>query len=142
MGTGALWDLIVRLGFYRVNEIREFMRVLNEEHRRVVADEIINAFVGIELGGPAANITHGVRRAARALYRGETDKYRGFLIRVGEEIRLGDISKAAIGLEIAVSRRAARVNDTLRDAFMVKMGNFLAQNKVFEQRRPARTRRQ
>ncbi len=42
-----------------------------------------------------------------------------------------------VTLEIAVRRRAAGVDDALGNALVVEMGDFLAQDEVFEQRRPA-----
>ncbi len=69
MGAGTLRDCPVRLGFDRVNKVREFMGVLNKEHRRVVAHQIENPLFGIKLGGETADISHRIPRARSALYR-------------------------------------------------------------------------
>src|SRR5690606_41991648 len=63
-----LWNLVVRLGFDRVDEVGELDRILDEEHRHVVAHQVEVAFVGIELGGEAAHVTHRMRRTARTLH--------------------------------------------------------------------------
>ena len=43
-------------------------------------------------------------------------------------------------LEEAVRRRAARVDDALRDALVVEVVDLLAKDEVLEQRRAARRR--
>lgn len=50
------------------------MRVLYEENRGVIPDEVENALFGIEFGGEAADITHRVGRTRAALYGRETHK--------------------------------------------------------------------
>jgi hypothetical protein len=39
------------------------------------------------------------------------------------------VAQAFVGLEIAVRRRAAGMDDTLRNALVVKVGDFFAQDK-------------
>lgn len=55
-----LRHFVVRLGFDRVDEVGELDRVLNEEYRHVVADEIEIAFFGVELDGEAAHVANGI----------------------------------------------------------------------------------
>ncbi|MNP82390.1 hypothetical protein D3C76_1810110 [compost metagenome] len=74
-----------------MDKVRKLVRILNKEHRRVVADEIKNAFFGIEFGGETANITHGVGRTRAALNRRKTHKDRGNFVRVRKEVGFGDI---------------------------------------------------
>ena len=114
------------------------MRVLNEKHRRVIADQIENPLFGIKLGGKAADIPDGVCRTCAALYGGETHKYRGNFIRVGEEVRFGDRLQALVGLKVAVRSGTACVDDAFRYPLVVKMGDFFPQNEVFQQGWPAR----
>ena len=45
-------------------------------------------------------------------------------------------------LEESVCSRRSRVNDALGNALVVEMGDFLAENEVLEQRRPARAARE
>ena len=122
----------VRFGLHGVDEVRKFQRVLDKEDRRIVAHEVENPLVGIELGGESADIAHRIGGAGAALYGREADKYRRFLRRVGEKIGFGDVAQAAIGLKIAVCGRATGVNDTFRDTLMVKVRDFLTHNKVFQ----------
>ena len=60
MGGCRLRYLIVRFGLYRVNQVRKFHRILDEEHRNVVADQIPIALVGVELHREATHIARRV----------------------------------------------------------------------------------
>ena len=60
-----LWDLFVGLGL-GVYQVGKLDRVLDEEHRHVVADEVEVAFVGVKLYGEAAHVPCRVGRPARA----------------------------------------------------------------------------
>lgn len=131
---GPVW-----LWFYRMDKVRELMRILNEENRGVIPDEVENALFGIEFGGEAADITHRIGRTRAALYCREAHKYRCDFVRIGKEIRLRDRLQALVRLEIAVRRGAASVNDTLRNTLMVEMGDFFPQDEIFQQRRAARS---
>ncbi len=53
-------DFIVRLGFHCVDEVGKLDRVLNEEDRHVVADQIEVAFVGEKFHGKTAYVAHGI----------------------------------------------------------------------------------
>ena len=63
-------------GFTGVDDVRELDRVLDEEDRDVVADQVVDALVGVELGREAAHVAHGVGRAARAEHRREAHEDR------------------------------------------------------------------
>ena len=55
-----------RVALHGVVEVGELERIAQEEHRRVVADQIPVAFFGVELHGEAADIALGIGRAALA----------------------------------------------------------------------------
>ena len=78
---------VVRLGLHRVDEVRKLHRVLDEEHRDVVADEIPVAFVGVELDREAAHVARGVGRAALARDGREAHEHRRALAGFGEDRR-------------------------------------------------------
>ncbi len=46
--------------FHGMHEIGKFQRILNKEDGRVIADQVKNALISIELGGKATNIAHSV----------------------------------------------------------------------------------
>jgi hypothetical protein len=58
-------------------EIRELERIAQEEHRRVVANQVPVAFLGVELQCKAANVALGIGRAALASHRGEAREQLG-----------------------------------------------------------------
>ena len=133
-----LRHLVVRFGLHRVHEVGELHRVLDEEHRDVVADQVPVAFLRVELGREAAHVAHGVGAAALARHRGEAHEHRGALADRREGHGAGDVGQRLGALEVAVRARAARVHDALRDPLVVEVGDLLAQDEVLEQRRPAR----
>ncbi len=49
MGRGGLRYFVVWFGFHCMDQIRKLDRVLNKEHRHVVADEIVVSFLRVEL---------------------------------------------------------------------------------------------
>lgn len=72
----------MRFWFYRMNKIGEFMRILDKEDWRVIANDVKNTLFGIELGGKATDITHGISRASTTLNGRETYKYWGDFVRI------------------------------------------------------------
>ena len=57
---------VMRLRLHRMDQVGKLHRVLDEEDRHVVADQVPVAFVGVELDGEAAHVARGVGRAAFA----------------------------------------------------------------------------
>ena len=55
----------IGLGLHRMDEVGEFHRILDEEDRDIVADEIPIAFLGVELHREAAHVACEVERAFR-----------------------------------------------------------------------------
>ena len=138
VGRTAGRNLVMRLGFHRVDEVWKFDRILDEEHRHVVAHQVEVAFVGEELHGKTAHVTHGVAGTTRALHRGKTCEHRGFMLRRAQETCLGQRRMVAVTLEIAMGARTTGMHDALRDALMVEVRDLFAHDEVFEQRRAAR----
>ena len=128
---------VVRLGLHRVDEVRKLHRVLDEEHRDVVADQVPVALVGVELDREAAHVARRVGRAALAGHGREAHEDRRALSRLGEQRRPGVALQRLVALEEAVSAGAARVHDALGNALVVEVGDLLAKDEVLEQRRPA-----
>ena len=127
----------VRLGLGRVHQVRELHRVLDEEDRDVVADQIPVALVGVELHGEAADVARGVGRAALAEHGREAHEHRRLLAGLGEQRGARVLRQSLVALEVAVRRRAARVDDALGNALVVEVRDLLAEDEVLEQRRPA-----
>ncbi len=137
VGAGGLRHLVVGLGLDRMDHVRELHRVLDEEHRDVVADQVPDAFVGIELGGEAAHVAHSVAGSARTGHGGEAHEHGRFLAGLGEGRGAGDLREVVVALEEAVGARTARMHHALGNAFVVEMGHLLAEDEVFHRGRPA-----
>ena len=76
VGGLRLRDLAVGLGLGGVDQVGELDAVPDEEHRDVVADEVEVALVCVELHGEAADVAHGVGRAAGSDHGGEPGEHR------------------------------------------------------------------
>ena len=77
-----------RIALDRVVEVGELERIAQEEHRRVVADQVPVAFLGVEFHGETADIALGIGRAAFAGHGGETGEQLGLFADLGEDFRL------------------------------------------------------
>jgi hypothetical protein len=127
----------VRLGFDRVYEVGELDPVLDEEDREVVADQVVVALAGVELGRAATDVADRVGRAAGAGDGGEAHEHRRAPPGFGEEVRPGYFGEGLIALEVAVGPGPAGVHDPRRDAFVVETGELLPEVEVLHQGRPA-----
>ena len=119
-----------------VDQVGELDRVLDEEHRDIVTDDFPNAFGRVEFHRNAADVARRIDRAVAARDRGKAREH-GRLRALLEEPRLGDVADVVGGLENAVRRRAARMDDSLGNALMIEMEDLLAEDKILEQDRPA-----
>ncbi|MNM70489.1 hypothetical protein D3C81_821180 [compost metagenome] len=120
----GLRDLVVRFRLHGMDEIRELDAVLDKEHRDVVADQIEVSLPRIKLGGGAARAGHGRK----------SHEHRRLLADLGEQLGGGHIGERLGQLEIAMGRRAARVDHALGNALVVEVRDLLAQVEVLEQR--------
>ena len=120
-----------RQALLRVDEVGELDAVADEEHRCVVADDVVVALGGVELHREAAHVAPGVGAALLTGNAGEALQRLGG--RSGREdggagVR-GDVSGH---LEDAVRSAALGVHDALRDALAVELGELLDQVDVVQ----------
>ncbi|KPC76792.1 hypothetical protein ADL26_04920, partial [Thermoactinomyces vulgaris] len=73
----------VRVALLGVDEVGELDGVADEEHRGVVADEVVVALFGVELQGPAARVAAGVGAAEGVGHGGEAQEGLGLLAHLG-----------------------------------------------------------
>ena len=132
----------VRLGLGGVDQIGKLHRVLDEEDRDVVADEIPVAFVRVELHREATHVSRGIGRAALAEDGREAHEDRCLFSDFAEERGARELGDRLRAFEEAVRRRAARMHNPLGDALVVEVGDLLAKDEVLEQRRAAEARLQ
>ena len=92
----------VRFRLGRMHQIGKLHRILDEEDRDVVADEVPVALVRVELHRKATNVARGVGRSAFAEHRREPDEDGRLFAGLGEERR------ARIVLERLCSTRRSR----------------------------------
>ncbi len=129
----------VRVPLLGVDEVGELAGVLDEEHRGVVADEVVVALLGVELQRESARVAHRVRRAEVARHGGEPQEGLGLLADLGEEGRPGPARDVGRHRERAVGGGAAGVHHALRNALAVEVRELLEQLLVLDQRRTADT---
>ncbi len=115
----------------RVDEVRELDAVADEEHRGVVADDVVVAFRGVELHREATHIAPGVWTA---LLAGDT---REALQGLGGRARLehrgpGVLRDVLRHLEGAERSAALRVHDPLRNTLAIELGELFHQVAVVE----------
>ena len=68
----TLRNFSLGLGFSRVNDVREFDCILNEEDWNVVANEVPIALTGVELDSKTTDISNCICRTTRSQDGGET----------------------------------------------------------------------
>jgi hypothetical protein len=125
---------VVRLGLHRVDQIRKLHRILDEEHRDVVADEIPVAFVRIELDGEPAHVTRRVGGTALAGHRRKAHEHRRALAGLGKDRCPRQLCQRFVALEEAVGARAPGMHDALGNALMVEVRDLFPEDEIFQQR--------
>ena len=130
----------VRAALLAVDEVGELLRVADEEHRGVVADQVIVALLGIELDREPARIPGRVGAAQFARDRGEPDQQvRGGTL--SEQAGLGELADVLGRLEHPVAAAALGVDDSLGHPFPVELGHLLDQVVILQQQRAVGTDR-
>ena len=84
----------VGLLLHRMDQVGKLDRVLDEEHRDVVADEVPVAFLGVELDREAAHVAGEVERALAAGDGREAHEGRRLLAGALEEVGAGVLRPA------------------------------------------------
>ena len=123
------------------DEVRELHRVADEEDRRVVAHQIVIAFVRVELERKAAHVAPGVGAAHLAGDRGETRQHLGGRA-LPEQRRPGVCRDILGGLEDAERARALGVRLALGHLLAVEMRHLLEKVHVVKQDGPIGADRQ
>jgi hypothetical protein len=116
-----------------VNEVRELHRVAHPEHRRVVADEVVVAFFGVELDGDAAQVAVRVRVALVGGHDREAQEQRRALANFVEEGGLGPLGDVGGHLEVAEGTAALDVVHAIGDALADEVGQLLVQVGILQQ---------
>ena len=109
-----------------VDEVLELRRVADEEDRRVVADHVAVALLGVELQREAARVADGVREALLAGDGREAREHRRCACRPAERnVGLRELRDVVGHLEEAVRAAALGVDDALGHALAVEVLHLL-----------------
>ena len=137
VGRLGLRESSIRFRFGRMDQIGKLDGVLNKEHRNVIPDNVPIAFLRVKLYSEAANISRQVCRAFTAGDGREPHEGGGLLARALEDVGLGNVGERLVVLEVAMSAKAAGMDDPLRYALVIEVKNLFAKVKVFQRRRTA-----
>ena len=129
----------LRIAFDSPVEIREFVRIAQEEDRGVVADQVPVAFFGVELHGKAADVAFCIGCTAFPGDGGEAHESFGFLADLGKDLGLGVFGDVMGDGEFAKGARSLGMHTALRDHLPVKMSQFFQIPDILQQHGPART---
>ncbi|VTZ63650.1 conserved hypothetical protein [Sinorhizobium medicae] len=134
MGGLRLRKLPVRLGFYRMYHVGKLDRILDEEDRNIVADQVPIALLGVDLDREATHVAGEIEGALASGDRREPHEGGGSLARALEQVRPGVGGKRLVGLEKAVNAITASMHDALGNSFMVEVEDLLAKMKILDER--------
>jgi hypothetical protein len=98
--------------FLGVDEIREFLRVTDEENGRVVASHVPSAFFCVMLDGKATRIASSIGRAFFTTNGRESNKNRRAFANGVKEFGFAEPSDVFGDFKIAVRTSTLRVDDT------------------------------
>ncbi len=121
-----------------VDEVGEFQRIAHEEDRRVVADDVPVAFLGVEAQREAAHVALGVGGAALAGHGREAQEGLGLLADLRERLGLGVFRDVVGDGQRAIGARALGVDGALGNALAVLVRELLEQMEILHQHRAAR----
>ena len=117
----------------RVDEVGELHRVAHEKDRRVVADDVVVALLGVELDGEAAHVAVRVGGALVGGHDREAQEQRRALANIVEEGGLGPLGDVGGHLEVAEGAAALDVVHAIGDALADEVGQLLDQVGILQQ---------
>ena len=121
----------------RMDQIWELDRILDKKYRNVVADNVPIAFFGIELYREASHVTGEIGRSFIPGDSRESNEGRSFLSSPLEDICSCNARLRFVILEIAMRPETTSMNDTLRNAFVIKVEDLFSKMRILQQGRTA-----
>ena len=89
MRSGRLRKAAVGFHFYGMDQIGKFDRILDEEDRDIITDQVPVAFLCVKLDGKSAHVARGIHGARAACHRRNPRKNGSFLTNFGENFSGG-----------------------------------------------------
>lgn len=114
-------------------EIRKLDRFLDEKDRNIIADQIPNAFLRVELDSKASDIPDSIGTPFASLHSRETYKDGCLTGGIRQDVGSGKLLCAFIQLERSKRTRASGMDYTFWYAFMIETLNFFPRYLVFQQ---------
>jgi len=137
----GLLNIGVRVALLRVDKIRKFQRIADEKDRRIVADQVVVAILGVELDRKAARVANGIGGALLSRHGRETNEYLGSFSNRGKEFGLGPPRHIGQHFEIPIGARALGVHDALGNPLAIEVRELLDQVMILNQNRASGGRR-
>jgi truncated hemoglobin YjbI len=122
----------------RVNDVWKFDRVLDEEHRNVVAYDVPVTFPRVQFYRKAPDVAGKIKRTFTACNSRESYKGRSALAGMLKQFGASVFREWLIVFKETMRAIAAGVNDALWNPLMVEMEYLLAKMKILDQCRPPR----
>ena len=129
----------IRLLLGSMDQVRKLYRVLDEEYRDVVPNDVPITLLGVDLDREAPYIARQIGRTLVPCHRRETHEERCLLTGTLKQISFRNIRLRFVIFEEPVRSKTPRVNDSLRDAFMIEMKNLLPEMEILQRSRSAGT---
>ena len=129
---GVVAKVGLRVPFLRVDEVGKFQRIADEEDRRVVADHIPVAFLGVMLDRKTAEVAIGIRAAAFDRDVREAYGEARLLADAVEEGCHRVLRHVVLEFEISESARALRMHHAFGNTLAIEVRVFLEQPRVLE----------
>lgn len=134
----VIFQMRHRVSLLSVDEACEQQGVADEENRRVVAHQVPDSLISVELDGEPTGVPHGVGRTTFTTDRRESYSNTRTFPDPIENTCLRILGNVMSHLEIPKSSGSLGVNHTFRDPFTVKMCNLINVGGVLEKDRTAR----
>ena len=132
----------ISLHLYRMYQVREFDRILNEEHWHIVADKIPITLRRIKFNGEAAHVARRIDRTSATSDGRESREQFRLLADLGQDGCSRIFCERFIELEIAMCARTTRMNNPLRNPLVIEMMDLFTKDEVLEERCTASARPQ
>jgi hypothetical protein len=111
---------IMRLGFARMDYIRKFHRVLDEEDWNIVADNVPVTLLCVKFEGEASHVSHCVGATSTTQDCRESHEHGGLSGGISEDAGIGDIGGTLMKSKGTKGASTPRMDDSFRNAFVIE----------------------